>query len=62
MVWFFISEEGEVLDSRIFKSSGYVEIDQAALDVAGIYEFTPALNRDQKIRVWIQLPVTFQVR
>ena len=62
MIWFFISEEGEVLDSRIFKSSGYPEIDQAALDVADIYEFTPALNRDQKVRVWIQLPVTFQVR
>ena len=62
MVWFFISEEGEVLDSRIFKSSGYPKIDQAALDVADIYEFTPALNRDQKVKVWIQLPITFQVR
>ena len=25
-------------------------------------KFTPALNRDQKVPVWIQLPVTFQTR
>ena len=61
-VWFFISEEGRVLDSRVFESSGQVQFDEAALRVADIVLFTPALNRDQRVQVWIQLPITFQVR
>ena len=60
-VWFFISEEGRVLDSRVSRSSGQVQFDQAALKVADVVRFSPALNRDQRVQVWIQLPITFQV-
>ncbi len=62
VVWFFISEEGQVLDKRVSKSSGHTQLDNAALEVADVYRFTPALNRDQKVKVWIQIPITFQVR
>jgi protein TonB len=62
VVWFFISEEGQVLDKRLFQSSGHKQLDDAALEVADVYQFTPALNRDQKVKVWIQIPITFQVR
>ena len=61
-VWFFISEEGRVLNSRVSKSSGHAQLDEAALKVADVVLFTPALNRDQRVQVWIQLPITFQVR
>ena len=61
-VWFFISEAGVVEDQRVSKTSGQEQFDQAALRVAEIIEFTPALNRDQRVAVWIQLPITFQVR
>ena len=60
-IWFFISEEGRVLDSRVSKSSGQVQFDEAALKVADVVRFSPALNRDQRVQVWIQLPITFQV-
>ena len=60
-VWFFISAEGRVLDSRVSRSSGQVQFDQAALKVADVVRFSPALNRDQRVQVWIQLPITFQV-
>jgi len=50
------------LDSRIEKSSGHTQLDEAALKVAAVYRFTPALNRDQTVQVWIQLPITFQVQ
>ena len=60
-VWFFISEEGRVLDSRVSQSSGQVQFDEAALKVADVVRFSPALNRDQTVQVWIQLPITFQV-
>ena len=61
IVWFFISETGQVLDRRVSQSSGHQQLDDAALKVADIYRFTPALNRDQTVQVWIQLPITFQV-
>ncbi len=60
-VWFFVSEEGRVLDRRIFESSGYVQLDEAALKVADVFRFTPALNRDQIVQVWIRFPIKFQV-
>ena len=62
LVWFFISEQGRVLDKRIARSSGHEQLDDAALEVADIYEFTPALNRDKLVKVWVQIPITFRVR
>jgi protein TonB len=61
VVWFFISEDGQVLDKRVSQSSGHSQLDDAALEVADVYQFTAALNRDQKVKVWIQIPITFQV-
>jgi len=62
VIWFFISEEGRVLDRRVFESSGRVQLDEAALQVADVFRFTPALNREQIVQVWIQLPITFEVQ
>ena len=61
VVWFFISEEGSVLDRRVSETSGHVPLDEAALEVADVFRFSPALNREQIVQVWIQLPITFQV-
>ena len=61
-VWFFISEEGRVLDRRVFESSGYAQLDEAALEVADVFRFTPALNRDQIVQVWIRFPIKFQLQ
>ena len=62
LVWFFISEQGRVLDKRVSKSSGHEQLDDAALKVAEVYEFTPALNRDKVVKGWVQIPITFEVR
>ncbi|HSM03715.1 MAG TPA: energy transducer TonB [Longimicrobiales bacterium] len=61
-IWFFIDENGRVQDTRIQESSGHAQLDDAALRVADIMEFTPALNRDKKVPVWVAFPITFQVR
>jgi TonB family protein len=61
-VYFFIDETGRVQDVRIDQSSGHQALDEAALKVANIYRFSPALNRDQKVPVWVSFPITFQVR
>lgn len=62
LVWFFIDEAGTVRDTRVAETSGHSGLDEAAIKVADIYRFTPALNRDKKVQVWVQFTITFQVR
>lgn len=60
VVWFFINEQGELENTEIAETSGQEALDDAALRVAQVMEFTPALNRDEQVPVWISLPITFQ--
>jgi TonB family protein len=62
MVWFFIDEEGSVVRTLVHQSSGLEGLDEAALKVAEVIQFTPALNRDQRVPVWISLPITPETR
>ena len=58
-MYFFIDERGSVQQRQIFKSSGHPTLDRAALAVAGAYRFSPALNRDQPVAVWVSFPITY---
>lgn len=53
---------GRVLASRVGDSSGIASLDAAALQVADVFRFRPALNRDRAVEVWIRMPVVFRVR
>jgi protein TonB len=61
-VLFSIDEDGAVRAFEIDRSSGYPALDDAALSVAEVYRFSPALNGDQRVPVWVSFPITFQVR
>lgn len=61
-VWVFIDENGDVKNTRVVESSGYPALDQAATEVMSAVKFKPALNRDTRVAVWVQFPVTFQVQ
>ena len=61
-VFFFIDENGSVEDYRISESSGFQQLDDAALAVAGLYRFSPALNRDKRVPVWVLFPIEFRVQ
>lgn len=61
LVYFFIDEEGVVRNTQINQSSGHAQLDSVALSIAGIYRFSPALNRDQRVPVWVSFPVRFEV-
>ena len=61
-VWFFINEQGVVQQTRVNESSGHKALDDAAIKVADVIQFTPALNRDKQVPVWISLPITFTTR
>jgi len=58
-VWLFIDEGARVVRVQVNESSGHKALDDAAIQVANVIEFTPALNRDQGRPVWISLPIEF---
>ena len=59
IVWLRIDEEGRVIETRIKQGSGHEAFDKAALDVATRARFSPAYNRDTRVKVWVELPVVF---
>jgi len=61
-LFIYIDEHGLVKDHRIAHRSGHPQLDSAALEVLGVYRFSPALNRDQKTAVWVQFPIRFSVK
>lgn len=61
IVWFFINEFGNVETVQIHESSGHRALDEAALEVANAFAFSPALQHDEPVPVWVQFPITFQV-
>jgi periplasmic protein TonB len=62
VVWFFIDENGRVLRTQLSKSSGYDALDAAAIQVANVMQFSPALNRDKRVQVWVEIPIVFTAR
>jgi periplasmic protein TonB len=60
-VIFSIDENGRVLDTELAESSGYELLDAAALAVADVIEFSPAMNRDQRVAVRVVFPIVFRV-
>lgn len=61
-IWFFIAEDGTVLETRLKESSDYDQLDRAALAVAEVMRFSPAWNRDKKVQVWVSIPIAFESR
>jgi len=60
-VWVFIDTNGNVKNAQVQKSSGNRALDDAALKSAQAFSFTPALNRDMRVPVWVAIPITFAV-
>jgi len=59
-MWFFISKTGKVVKTQVNRSSGYQAFDQAAKKVAELMKFSPAMNRDKQVPVWVSIPIEFQ--
>jgi TonB family protein len=54
-----VGPEGTVVERSVERSSGHEPLDEAALGVTDVMRFEPARNRDQRVPVWVSLPVTF---
>ncbi|MDE2973243.1 MAG: M56 family metallopeptidase [Gemmatimonadota bacterium] len=62
VVWLLVDEAGKVRKTRIQAGSGHRGLDEAALRVADVARFSPALHRGRPVPVWIALPIVFGVR
>lgn len=61
-VYVFVDVDGSVLESRVDTSSGLRELDDAALAVADVMRFSPALHDGEPVGTWVSFPVRFRVR
>lgn len=57
---FFITEDGTVDNFLIDVESDHQQLNDAALNVAEVFEFSPAYNREERVPVWVQLPIRFE--
>lgn len=66
VIWAFIDEKGRIRNQKLYKGSGFSALDGAAikalLEISRKIGFTPALNRDKAVPVWIQQKIVFSVR
>jgi TonB family protein len=53
--------DGSVMDARVLKSSGNQMLDAAAVEAALRARFTPAMQRDKPVRVWVSFPYHFRL-
>jgi TonB family protein len=60
ILWVRVTKDGVVDAARVKEPSDKPGLDQAALIVAKVMRFTPARNGNEKVTVWIQLPVVFK--
>jgi TonB family protein len=61
-LWAFIDEQGRTGNTRILESSGYPAFDEVAQRALRTVTWQPAMNRAERVPVWIQLPISYQVR
>lgn len=59
VVHVYIDTLGIVQRTLLAKSSGYPALDEAAVSVAQVMKFSSALNRGNKVGVWVQIPIVF---
>jgi TonB family protein len=62
-VYFLVNANGSVGQARLASSSRIRALDAAALSVAEVFRFTPALDEvGEPKTVWVSFPIAFEVR
>lgn len=61
VLWIWLDERGRVVRSRVSSSSGQPRLDSIALAISDSMQFRPARNREDPVRVIVQMPVQFTV-
>ena len=61
-VWLLIDEGGRVTEQQVKRSSGYGQLDGAALRASRRLRFAPATHCGEPVAVWVAVPVSFTTR
>jgi protein TonB len=56
-----VDGNGRVGDLRVSKSSGYKILDRAAMASVKGWAFVPGMRGDQKVEMWVRVPIRFQL-
>jgi len=56
-----IAETGAIEQAKLFQSSGFVELDNAAMEASEWWRMIPALQGNNPICTWAVVPVTFKL-
>jgi len=56
-----VDREGKVSDLRVFNSSGYSILDKAAKETVKNWLFEPGLVGNEKIEMWVRIPIRFEL-
>ena len=56
-----VEPNGEVGDVRIVRSSGYAQLDAAALIGVGYWYYVPAVRDHQAVESWIRVRIRFRI-
>lgn len=56
-----LDHDGSVMQTRLYKTSGYEVLDDAAVAGAKNFKFSPAKQGNQTVRVWVSIPVNFRL-
>lgn len=62
VLYVFVDEQGNPAKSQVQTSSGYAQFDAAAESIADDMDFSPAMNRDKPVGVWILQRIDFNTR
>lgn len=56
-----VDESGRVGDLRMIKSSGYNNLDKAAITAVKKWTFEPGSKNGRRVAMWVRVPVRFQL-
>jgi len=57
-----VSREGRVKELRLFRSSGYPVLDRSAMAAVKGWVFEAGRREEEKVEMWVKVPVRFQLR
>jgi protein TonB len=56
-----VGRQGKVSDLRVLTSSGYAVLDKAAMESVGEWVFEPGMRGDEKVEMWVRVPIRFEL-
>jgi len=57
-----VGRNGEVVDLRVFASSGHAILDKGAITSVEKWTFEPGMRGEEKVNMWVRVPIRFELK